>query len=113
MGSIESVEIVERWVFNDLVSSTFDGSERQRVLNDLEELEDQLVTWDRDLLRCVEIVTTSGDVTVYRRRVGDLRSFFVRRGSTLYCIGVGKRRTVYSRSLDKLDRRAAEMGERR
>lgn len=91
----------------------FDHAEREQVLDDLEELEDHLVTWDRDLLRCVDIVTTRGEVTVYRRRVGDLRSFFVRQGSTLYCIGVGKRRTVYDRTLDTLDRRAAEMDKRR
>lgn len=110
MADIESVEVVERWVFDDLSSSAFDEQERKRVLADFDELEKQLTTWDRELTRCVDVLSGTGDETIYRRREGDLRSYFVRSTDTLYCIGVGKRKTTYERDLTQVVARADEHG---
>lgn len=108
MAGIVSVEVVERWVFGDLASSEFDDEDQNRVLEDLDELQKHLAVWNRQLTKCVEILSDTGDETIYRRREGGLRSFFVRRGDTLYCIGVGKRRTAYERDLTQIVARAEE-----
>jgi mRNA-degrading endonuclease RelE of RelBE toxin-antitoxin system len=108
MAEIDSVELVERWVFADLSSSAFSEEEKREALDDLDELEEQLVTWGRPLTKAVSILTTSGDHTVYRRRQGDLRAYLIRDGSTLYCIGIGKRKTTYERDLSTIQERARE-----
>jgi hypothetical protein len=41
-----------------------------------------------------------------RRRAGDLRGYHIREGDTLYCIGMGKRKTTYDRGLDTVGERA-------
>jgi hypothetical protein len=112
MGDIESIELVDRWVFDDLSSSAFSDEERKRVLDDIDTLAEHLTVWDRDLNRCVDILSGTSDVTIYRRRAGDLRSFFVRTDDTLYCIGVGKRRSTYDRDLGAIQNRAREHGDR-
>jgi len=112
MGDIERVELVDRWVFDDLSSSAFSDEERERALDDIDTLEAHLTVWDRDLNRCVDILSGTGTVTIYRRRAGDLRSFFVREDDTLYCIGVGKRRSTYDRDLGDVRDRAEEHGDR-
>lgn len=108
MGEIEAVELVEKWVFQDLSASTFSDDERKRVLDDLDELEENLVVWERPLTKCVKILNTQSGETIYRRREGHLRSFLIREGTTLYCIGVGKRGTTYDRDLDDVVERAEE-----
>lgn len=108
MAEIDAVELVEKWVREDLSASTFSDDERREFLDDVDDLEEQLTTWGRPLTKCVNMLTTSGGETVYRRRQGDLRGYFVRRGSTLYCIGVGKRKTTYDRDLDTIQKRARE-----
>jgi len=108
MGEIDAVVLVEKWVFRDLSSSTFTDEERERVLDDLDEMEGKLVTWDRPLHKCVTQPTGTSSVTVYRRREGNLRSYLVRDDDTLYCIGVGKRKKTYDRDLDTIEERAKE-----
>ncbi|ATW88295.1 hypothetical protein halTADL_1532 [Halohasta litchfieldiae] len=108
MGEIENVELVEKWVFRDLSSSAFSTDEKRRVLDDLDEMEEKLVTWDRSLHKCVDQLRGFESVTVYRRRAGDLRSYLIRDGATLYCIGVGKRKKTYDRDLSTIQERATE-----
>lgn len=72
MGGIDEIRILERWVYDDLSSGTFSTDEQERVLDDIEDFEKQLVTWDRALTDCVKILTTPGNETIYRRRIGDL-----------------------------------------
>jgi mRNA-degrading endonuclease RelE of RelBE toxin-antitoxin system len=108
MGGIDAVELVEEYVFSDLSSSTFSDDQREQFLDDVDKLEEDLTVWDRQLTQCVTILTTPSSETVYRRRVGDLRGYYIREGSTLYCIGVGKRKTTYDRDLDTIRRRAGE-----
>lgn len=106
MGGIDAIRVVEQWVFDDLSSGTFSTDEQEQVLDDIEDFEEQLVLWDRPLTKCVEILSTAGTETIYRRRVGDLRTYFLRDGATLYCIGVGKRKTTYDRDIDTILDRA-------
>lgn len=108
MNEIGSVELVERWVFADLSSSTFSRDEQRRVLDDIDRLEEHLTTWNRSLTNCVEILSNTESETIYRQRSGDLRSYFVRRGNTLYCVGVGKRKTTYDRDLTRVIERVNE-----
>ena len=106
MGNIDSVELVEKWVFADLSSSTF--SKEERALDDINQLEEHLTVWDRRLTECVKILSNTGNETVYRRREGDLRSYFIRDGDTLYCIGIGKRKKTFDRDLTRVVERAGE-----
>lgn len=108
MGGVSDVTIVEPWVFDDLSAGSFSQEEQRRVLYDVETLEEQLTIWDRSLTKCVEMLSNTGGVTVYRRRVGDLRVYYLRHDETLYCIGVGKRKTTYDRDLDRMISRARE-----
>ena len=64
--------------------------------------------WGRQLTKCVKILSNTGDETVYRRREGDLRSYFIRDGDTLYCIGIGKRKKTFDRDLTRVVERAKE-----
>lgn len=107
-GEIQSVELVERWVFADLSSSAFEDQDREEVLDDLDELEDHLTVWNRDLTKCVGILEGTGGETIYKRRTGDLRSYLIREEDTLYCIGVGKRKKTYDRDLGKMISRALD-----
>lgn len=109
MGAIENVELVERWVFDDLSASAFSDEERARALAGIDDLEEDLVTWERPLRRVLRQIEHPGTTTVYRRREGDLRLYFVRQESTLYCIGVGKRKTTYDRDLDTVVDRADDL----
>ena len=106
MGDIESVELVERWVFADLSSPKFSKDDQRRVLDGINELEDQLTVWNRSLPKCVSVLTGTGNQTIYRSRHGDLRCYYVRNGVTLYCIGIGKRKNTYDRDLDQIILRA-------
>lgn len=106
MGGVQEVTLYEDFLFDDLSDSTFTDEDADRILDDIDKLEEDIVTWGRPLDRCFDILTDTGDVTVYRRRNGDLRSFFVRVGDSLLCIGVGKRDTVYERDGDTIRRRA-------
>jgi hypothetical protein len=109
VGEIEAVELVEEHVFADLSASTFDDLEREPFLDDVDELAEQLTTWGRPLTKCVSILTTPDAETVYRRRAGNLRGYYIREGDTLYCIGVGKRKTTYDRDLDTVRERARNL----
>jgi mRNA-degrading endonuclease RelE of RelBE toxin-antitoxin system len=108
MESITNVELVEDYVFDDLSASSFSDAEREQFLDDVDELREQLVTWDRDLTQAVNILQETGEETIYRRRAGDLRGYFIREGDTLYCIGVGKRRSTYDRDLGTVIDRAGD-----
>jgi hypothetical protein len=94
MGDIDSVELVEKWVSADLSSATFSQEEQDRVLDDIDELEEHLTVWGRRLTRCVQILSDTGNETIYRRREGDLRSYFIRAGirCTVLESGSGRRR---------------------
>ena len=94
--------------FADLSSSTFSEGEQERVLDGIDELEEHLTVWGRQLTKCVKILSNTGDETVYRRREGDLRSYFIRDGDTLYCIGIGKRKKTFDRDLTRVVERAKE-----
>lgn len=111
MAGVDSVELVEKWVQKDLSRSIFTDEEKRRVLDDIDKIEEDLTLWDRDLLKCVSIVKEIDSVTVYRSKPGDLRSYFIREGTTLYCIGVGKRRTTYDRDLGTMEERAIDYNE--
>jgi len=104
--NIDVVTLHDEFVFADLSSDAFSTEEEKTVLDDLSELREHLTVWDRDLTKCVSILTTDGQETIYRRRAGDLRSYCIRRGSTLWVIGVGKRRKTYDRDLDTIIDRA-------
>jgi hypothetical protein len=106
MGEIEAVGNVEPWVFRDLKSSNFSDDERRDALDGIDKVEEDLVTWGRPVLRVLEIVEHTGDKTVYRYRDDPLRLFFIRKGDTMYCIGVGKRKTTYDRDLSQISKRA-------
>jgi hypothetical protein len=108
MTGVDSVTLVNEWVKSDLAGAVFTDADRREFLDDVDELEDHLVTWDRDLADCVTMLSGLS-VTVYRRRQGDVRSYFVRVDDTLYCIGVGKRDTTYDRDLDQIVVRAEEI----
>ena len=108
MGDIESVKLVEKWVFADLSSSTFSEQEQERILDDIDELEEHLTVWGRRLTKCVKILSDTGSETIYRRREGDLRSYFIRKGNTLFCIGIGKRKKTFDRDLTQIVERAKE-----
>jgi hypothetical protein len=108
MMEIESVELVEKWVFEDLSSSAFSDEEAARVLDDIDEMGEKLSMWGRPLHKCASMISGISTVTVYRRREGDLRSYFVRDGDTLYCIGVGKRKKTYDRDLDTIAQRGED-----
>lgn len=97
--------------FDDLSTSSFDDETRRRVLDDVETLEEHLVTWDRPLIKCVRVIQRGGPHTVYRRRIGDVRAYYVRQESALYCIGVGKRKNTYDRDLDTIEERVRALHE--
>lgn len=106
MGDISSVELVDRWVFEDLSANTFTDHDRREILNDIEELRDQLTLWDRQLTKAVDILEGTGSETIYYRRQGDFRTFFIRQGDTLYGIGVARRPSAYNRGIGTLLNRA-------
>jgi len=49
---------------------------------------------------------TTGDKAVYRYRDDPLGCFFIRKGTTMYCIGVGKWKTMYDRDSSQISKRA-------
>ncbi|MDY6775352.1 MAG: hypothetical protein SV253_04645 [Halobacteria archaeon] len=102
---ITSVELVEKWVYKDLQSG-FTAREQEEILDDLDDLEDQLTVWSRSLPNAVDILNDVAGKTVYRRRQGGFRSYLIRQGDTLYCIGIGKRDTTYERDLKQIEKRA-------
>jgi hypothetical protein len=106
MGDVQTVTLYEDFLFDDFSQSTFTDKDADRILKDIDKLEKDIVTWGRPLNKCFDILSDTGAVTVYRRRNGDLRSFFVRVDDALLCIGVGKRDTVYERDGDTIQRRA-------
>jgi len=108
MGQIEQVETVEEWVFRDLSSSNFSDEERETALDGIDDVEEDLVIWDRPIHKVMSQVEHQGDKTVYRHRESDLRLYFIRKGNTMYCIGVGKRKKTYDRDLDQISDRADE-----
>lgn len=105
-GSIDDVSIVDEYFFPDIERSVFTQDDRRRILGDMGDLKEDLVTWGRPLTKCVKILKGTGDVTIYRRRVGDSRVYFIRDGNVLRCIGVGKRKNTYDRDLDTIVDRA-------
>lgn len=105
-NGIGDVELVTRWVKDDLSNSTFTDQNRKRILDDVDDLEKDLVTWNRPIQKCLKKLQTSGSETVYGRRIGNFRAFYIRRGSTMYCIGVGKRKNTYQQDLDRMEDRA-------
>lgn len=109
MGNrIEDVTLLEKWVFADLSTSSFSDDERSRILDDVDDLEEDLVMWDRPIRKCLKPVQHPDEVTVYRRQIGDLRSYYLRDGDTLYCIGAGKRKSTYKQDLDRILGRAKD-----
>lgn len=106
MGDIEHVEVVERWVFDDLSSSTFSREECSRPIEAIEDLETDLVTWNRPIHAVLQHIEHPGSRTVYRHREGDLRLYFIRDEATMYCIGVGKRKNTYERDIGQVGERA-------
>ncbi|RLM32675.1 hypothetical protein DVK01_20605 [Haloarcula sp. Atlit-120R] len=106
MPDISSVELVEDYVFEDLSDSSFDKQDQREVLDDIDELEEHLVQWGRDITDCTTILNNTTQ-TIYRRRQGNFRIFFVRDGDILYCIGVGLRKRTYQRDIGKFQRRAS------
>lgn len=112
-SGITSVELVKRWVFADLSSGTFTDQDKRDVLEDVDDLEEDLVQWGRPLMKCVGHLEVNSPKTVYKRRDGDLRCYYIRRGDTLYCIGVGKRKKTYDRDLQRMVTRAEDFDERK
>lgn len=109
MGNgIENVALVKKWVFNDLSSSVFSNEEKEAVLGGVDEIREDLVTWDRPITKCLKMLGNTGSETIYRSRDGDLRSYYVRRGGTMYCIGAGKRRNTYKRDLSRMVERSKD-----
>lgn len=108
MGGITSVELVDRWVFEDLSADTFTDQDRREILDDIEDLREHLTVWDRQLTKTVDILDQTGSQTIYKLRQGDFRTFYLREGATLYCIGVARRPRAYDRGLDSLIERARE-----
>lgn len=108
MTGVDSVELVEKWVQKDLSHSKITDDDIDDVLDDIDDIEKDLSVWDRDLMKCVSHVKEIDAETVYRSKPGDLRSYFIREGNTLYCIGVGKRRVTYDRDLGPIEERAVE-----
>jgi hypothetical protein len=106
---VDSVNLISEFVEQDLASDRFSDQDRRDFLNDVNELERQLTTWDRDLTKCCEILEDT-PITIYRRRQGDIRHFYVRDGDTLHFIGVRKRNTVYDRHLDTIVERGTDIG---
>ena len=106
MGQIEDVEVVEEWVYRDLSSGNFGSAEQERALDGIDDLETDLVTWERPVHNVLDQIEYGGETTVYRRRAGDLRLYFIRKGETMYCIGVGKRPTTYDRDIEQISNRA-------
>jgi len=103
---IEAVENVEEWVLRDLKSSNFSDDERRDALDAIDDVEEDLVTWDRPIFKILETVNHQEEKTVYRYRDDPLRLYFIRKGDTMYCIGVGKRKKTYDRDLDQISKRA-------
>jgi mRNA-degrading endonuclease RelE of RelBE toxin-antitoxin system len=108
MGQIEQVETVEEWVFRDLSSSNFSDEERETALDGIDDVKEDLVTWDRPIHKVMEQVEHQGNNTVYRYRKSDLRLYFIRKADTMYCIGVGKRKKTYDRDLEQMSKRGDE-----
>ena len=106
MGQIEQVETVEEWVFRDLSSSNFSDEEQRTALAGIDDVEEDLVTWERPIHKVMEQVKHQGNKTVYRYRKGDLRLYFIRKGDTMHCIGIGKRKNTYDRDLEQIGKRA-------
>lgn len=111
MTGIESVKLREALVRKDIEDGGFTDEEVEEILGDIDKLEENLVTWGRSLTDTTDILTTQTDRNIYKRRQGQYRSFFVRDGATLYCIGVGGRDTVYDRDLDAIEERAERLVE--
>jgi hypothetical protein len=106
MGEIESVVVTEEWVYRDLSSSNFSKEEAQIAVDATKEVRDHLTNWDRAVHNTLDQITHASDKTVYKQRKGPLRIFYIREGSTMYCIGVGKRGVVYDRDLSQIVERA-------
>jgi mRNA-degrading endonuclease RelE of RelBE toxin-antitoxin system len=106
MAEIESVEVSKEWIHRDFSSSGFTKEEQQMAADAFEEVQDQLVTWDRPVRNAMKQIEHQGDKTIYRHRKGHLRLFFIRKGDTLYWIGVGKRDVIYDRDISIISKRA-------
>lgn len=105
---IDDVVLVKRWVFEDLSSSAFSNEEKEQVLEGVDDIREDLVTWNRPITKCLKILENTGSETIYRSRDGDLRSYYTRRDGTMYCIGAGKRRNTYKRDLSKIIERSKD-----
>lgn len=77
-------------------------------MGDVERLEAHLTVWERPPSKCVDVLSNTGEKTIYRRRVADLRVYSLREDETLYCLGVGKETRTYDRDLDRILARATE-----
>lgn len=108
-GGINDVTLVTEWVRADLSSSVFSDRERERILDDIDDLEEDLVVWGRPVHKCLKQLRDTGSETIYRRRIGDLRAYYIRQGDTLYCIGAGKRKSTYKQDLDRMIDRAEDL----
>lgn len=107
-GQIKTVDGHD-WFEHDLVSGNFTEEEQVRLIDDLNDLEEKLTVWDRPLHKCVDHLESTVNATIYRRRVGDMRTYYVRHGDTLTCIGAGPRKTTYKRDLrDKIEKRVKD-----
>lgn len=110
MYNVGSIELVEGWVFEDL--QAFDPEDQERILERIDELEENVCTWGRDYRKVLDEVSgVSSDVKpVYRLVIGKskFRVYFIRDGESLYCIGCGKRDTTYKRDIGTIQRRARE-----
>ncbi|WP_135853416.1 hypothetical protein [Halorussus salinus] len=107
-NGIGDVVLVKKWVFEDLSSSSFGKEEKEAILDGVDDIREDLVTWNRPITKCLKILENTGSETIYRSRDGDLRSYYVRRGGTMYCIGAGKRRNTYERDLPRMVERSKD-----
>jgi mRNA-degrading endonuclease RelE of RelBE toxin-antitoxin system len=81
MTNVESVEIIKRWVFDDL--SNYDPPEQREVVDGLEDVEEKIETWNRDFHQMMSPLKGTSQETIYRQRIGDFRAYYVRQGDTL------------------------------
>lgn len=112
MHNVGRVEIHD-CVYDDL--QQFDPPEQQRILGDddkgIQKIETKVGNWGADFHSYVSQLTVTSDETVYRQQIGktDYRAYYVRRGDTLWCIGVGERDTTYQRDLEAIIKRAEKL----
>jgi len=61
MSEIEAVETVEEWVFRDLSASTFSDEERRIALDGIDDVSDDLVTWERPIGKALTQTEYAGE----------------------------------------------------